>query len=49
LSSSCAVFISNTQLNFAGLQPGVEYNLDGISAASAILNAFNSLGIIAFA
>ena len=32
-----------------GKQPGVEYNLNGLSTANGVLNAFNSLGIIAFA
>ena len=32
-----------------GKQGNVEYNLNGISTASGVLNAFNSLGIIAFA
>ena len=32
-----------------GKQPNVEYNLNGLSTANGLLNAFNSLGIIAFA
>ncbi len=32
-----------------GKQPNVEYNLNGLSTADGVLNAFNSLGIIAFA
>ena len=32
-----------------GRQPNVAYNLDGLSTANGLLNAFNSLGIIAFA
>ena len=32
-----------------GKQPNVEYNLNGLSTANGVLNAFNSLGIIAFA
>ena len=32
-----------------GKQGNVEYNLNGLSTADGVLNAFNSLGIIAFA
>jgi len=32
-----------------GRQPNIAYNLDGLSTANGLLNAFNSLGIIAFA
>jgi len=32
-----------------GRQPNVAYNLNGLSTANGLLNAFNSLGIIAFA
>ncbi|KAK9789589.1 hypothetical protein WJX73_001053 [Symbiochloris irregularis] len=33
----------------AGKQPGIEYNLDGLSTSAGIFGIFNALGIVAFA
>ena len=33
----------------AGKQPGVTYNLDGLSTSAGIFGALNALGVVAFA